>query len=79
MAQYHSHIFRTPINYDTSTPVYGILMWGGLGIALGLVCFGERVIVTMGSKISKVTPSLGFTVVMTSSIVVVVCSVAGRK
>ena len=71
------HIYRTPINYDTSAPVYGILVWGGLGIALGLVCFGERVIETMGSKISKVTPSLGFTVVMTSSIVVVVCSIAG--
>ena len=59
--------------------MYGILMWGGLGISLGLVCYGERVIVTMGSKISKVTPSLGFTVVMTSSIVVVVCSIAGIK
>ena len=32
----------------------------------------------MGSRISRVTPSLGFTVVMTSSIVVVVCSIAGK-
>ena len=37
-----------------------------------------QVIVTMGSRISRVTPSLGFTVVMTSSIVVVVCSIAGQ-
>ena len=72
------HIYKQPIDYSTETPVYGILMWGGLGIALGLVCYGERVIVTMGSKISRVTPSLGFTVVMTSSIVVVVCSIAGN-
>ena len=71
------HIYKTPINYSTDQPVHGILMWGGLGIALGLICYGERVIMTMGSKISKVTPSLGFTVVMISSIVVVVCSVAG--
>ena len=72
------HIYRSPIHYDAdSSPVYGVLFWGGLGIALGLVCLGERVIVTMGSKISKVTPSLGFTVVMTASIVVMVCSIAG--
>ena len=72
------HIYRSPIHYDAdSSPVYGVLVWGGLGIALGLVCLGERVIVTMGSKISKVTPSLGFTVVMTASIVVLVCSIAG--
>ena len=31
----------------------------------------------MGSRISRVTPSLGFTVVMTASIVVMVCSIAG--
>ena len=74
------HIYRSPIHYDAdSSPVYGVLVWGGLGIALGLVCLGERVIVTMGSKISRITPSLGFTVVMTSSIVVVVCSIAGSN
>ena len=71
------HIYKSPIHYSTDTPVYGVLFWGGLGIALGLICFGERVIVTMGSKISRVTPSLGFTVVMTASIVVMVCSIAG--
>ena len=71
------HIYKSPIDYTTDTPVYGVLFWGGLGIALGLICFGERVIVTMGSKISRVTPSLGFTVVMTASIVVMVCSIAG--
>ena len=57
--------------------MYGILLWGGIGISLGLVCFGKRVIVTMGSKISKMTPSLGFTVVLTASIVVMICSIAG--
>jgi phosphate/sulfate permease len=57
--------------------MYGILLWGGIGISLGLVCFGKRVIVTMGSKISRMTPSLGFTVVLTASIVVMICSIAG--
>merc|ERR1711915_778240 len=71
------YIYQTPINYATDIPLYGILLWGGIGISLGLVCFGKRVIVTMGSKISKMTPSLGFTVVLTASIVVMVCSIAG--
>jgi phosphate/sulfate permease len=52
-------------------------LWGGIGISLGLVCFGKRVIVTMGSKISRMTPSLGFTVVLTASVVVMICSIAG--
>ena len=36
------HIYRSPIHYNNDTPVYGVLAWGGLGIALGLVCLGER-------------------------------------
>ena len=31
----------------------------------------------MGSKISRMTPSLGFTVVLTASVVVMICSIAG--
>jgi len=57
--------------------MYAILLWGGLGIALGLVCSGERVIQTMGTKMTKMTPSLGFTVVLAASIVVMACSCAG--
>ena len=71
------YLYKTPINYSTDTPLYGILLWGGIGISLGLVCFGKRVIVTIGSKISQITPSLGFTVVLTASIVVMVCSLTG--
>ena len=73
---------------------------------IGMVCCGSRVIETMGSRISKMTPrwfsnwypitgkcarvfaylvcffslfpfSLGFTVVLTASVVVMVCSMAG--
>ena len=57
--------------------MYAILLWGGVGISLGLVCYGERVIQTMGTKMTKMTPSLGFTVVLAASIVVMICSVAG--
>ena len=68
---------QTPVNYSTTTPLYGVLLWGGIGISLGMVCCGSRVIETMGSKISRMTPSLGFTVVLTASVVVMVCSMAG--
>merc|ERR1712013_100960 len=65
------YIYRQPVGYSTDQPLYGILLWGGIGISLGMVCCGSRVIETMGSKISKMAPSLGFTVV------VMVCSMAG--
>jgi len=71
------YIFQTPVNYSTDTTLYGVLLWGGIGISLGMTCCGSRVIQTMGSRISRMTPSLGFTVVLTASIVVMVCSMAG--
>jgi len=71
------YIYKKPIDYSTDTPLHGILLWGGLGISLGLICYGERVIDTIGSRISRLTPSLGFTVVLTASMVVMICSLAG--
>merc|ERR1719500_586337 len=71
------YIYRQPVGYSTNQPLYGILLWGGLGISLGMVCCGSRVIETTGTRISKMTPSLGFTVVLTASVVVMVCSMAG--
>ena len=62
---------------STENNMYGILLWGGIGISVGLVLYGERVIVTMGTKMTKMTSSLGFTVVLSASLVVMLCSVAG--
>jgi len=39
-----------------STPIW-ILLYGGLGISLGLVILGRRVIETVGSDLAKITPS----------------------
>jgi len=52
-------------------------LWGGIGIGLGLMMFGEKVIRTMGSKITPMTPSLGFVVVSSSNLVVMFCSLTG--
>ena len=39
-----------------STPIW-ILLYGGLGISIGLFIWGRRVIKTMGEDLSKITPS----------------------
>lgn len=70
-------IYQTPIAYSSDKKLYGVLLWGGLGISLGLVFYGKRVIETMGSKMTRMTPSLGFTVVLTASIVIMFCSILG--
>jgi len=38
------------------TPIW-ILVFGGIGISLGLWALGRRVIKTMGEDLTKVTPS----------------------
>ena len=70
-------VYRQPLAYDSSSTSYIWLAWGGLGISLGLLMFGKRVIMTMGSKITPMTPSLGFIVVLSASLVVMICSFLG--
>ncbi len=38
------------------TPIW-ILVYGGLGIAIGLWCWGKKVIETIGEDLTKITPS----------------------
>ena len=57
--------------------MYGILLWGGIGISLGLVTYGQNMIKTVGTKISRLTPSLGFTVDLSAALVIMFCSVLG--
>lgn len=41
---------------ETETPVY-ILLFGGIGISIGLWMWGRRVIETIGNDLTKITPS----------------------
>ena len=54
-----------------------ILMVGALGIVLGLATYGWRVILTVGSKITELTPSRGFAAELGASATVVIASGTG--
>ena len=54
-----------------------ILLVGGLGIVVGLVTYGWRVILTVGSKITELTPSRAFAATLGASATVVIASGTG--
>ncbi len=54
-----------------------ILLLGGIGIVFGLTFFGHRVMATVGSKITELTPSRGFAANLAAASTVVVASGTG--
>jgi PiT family inorganic phosphate transporter len=54
-----------------------ILLVGGIGIVLGLAMYGKKVIATIGSKITELTPSRGFACQLAAATTVVVASGTG--
>ncbi|XP_072538148.1 sodium-dependent phosphate transporter 1-A isoform X2 [Salminus brasiliensis] len=58
------------------TPIW-LLIYGGLGICIGLWVWGRRVIQTMGKDLTPITPSSGFSIELASAITVVVASNIG--
>lgn len=60
----------------SSVPMW-ILLIGAVGIVIGLVSFGHRVIETIGSGITQLTPSRGFAATLATAITVVVASATG--
>lgn len=54
-----------------------ILLVGAAGIVVGLATYGWRVIVTIGSKITELTPSRGFAAELGASATVVIASGTG--
>jgi PiT family inorganic phosphate transporter len=54
-----------------------ILLLGGGGIVLGLITLGYRVMLTVGKKITELTPSRGFCAELAAAITVVLASRTG--
>ncbi len=54
-----------------------ILLLGGGGIVLGLITYGQRVIATVGSGITDLTPSRGFAATLAAAVTVVMASGTG--
>ena len=60
----------------SATPVW-ILVLGGGGIIFGLVTYGHKVIATVGSGITELTPSRGFAATLAAATTVVIASGTG--
>ncbi|NIA04388.1 MAG: phosphate permease [Proteobacteria bacterium] len=60
---------------NTKVPVpFWILALGGAGIVLGLSTYGYRVMMTVGMKITEITPSRGVAADLAATTTVLVCS-----
>ncbi len=61
---------------ESELPIW-ILLTGGGGIVLGLITLGYRVMLTVGKKITELTPSRGFCAELAAAITVVLASRTG--
>ena len=61
------------INKKSDVPVW-ILFMGGAGIVLGLSTWGYRVIERIGKDLTKITPSRGFIIELSSSLTTLIAS-----
>ncbi|XP_070534851.1 sodium-dependent phosphate transporter 2-like [Ptychodera flava] len=64
------------VSQETATPLW-ILLYGGVGISIGLWVWGYRVIQTVGEDLTVVTPSSGFTIELGSATTVLMASNIG--
>ncbi|KAM9794624.1 sodium-dependent phosphate transporter 1-B [Syngnathus typhle] len=64
------------VTSNDATPVW-LLLYGGVGICMGLWVWGRRVIQTMGRDLTPITPSSGFSIELASAVTVVVASNIG--
>jgi len=60
----------------SAMPIW-ILFLGGLGIVVGLVTYGHKVIATVGTDITQLTPSRGFAATLAAASTVVIASGTG--
>jgi sodium-dependent phosphate transporter len=61
---------------QAATPIW-ILLYGGIGISLGLIALGRRVMKTIGEDLTRITPSSGFCIEIGSALTVLIASNVG--
>lgn len=71
------HIYRKQDLAKKSELPAWILVIGGSGIVLGLSTYGYNIIKAIGVKLTKITPSRGFSIELGSALVVVTGSYLG--
>jgi len=64
------------IHSKASTPIW-ILLYGGVGIVIGLSIWGRRVIETIGENLTPVTPTSGFSIEIGAALTVLLASNLG--
>ena len=65
-----------PVAQKASTPLW-ILLVGGVGIVVGLATMGYRVMQTIGTRITELTPTRGFCATLAAASTVVLASKTG--
>ncbi len=71
-------VVRSAGNVGQTSPLSAwILLLGGVGIVLGLLMYGSRVIATVGKNITELTPSRGFAAELAAATTVVMASGTG--
>ncbi|PIK41633.1 putative sodium-dependent phosphate transporter 2 [Apostichopus japonicus] len=69
-------IFQSEGRTETSAPIW-ILVYGGVGMTIGLCMLGRRVIETVGTNLTPMTPSSGFTIELGAASTVLLASNLG--
>lgn len=67
-------VYKDGIVASTSRTPEWILLYGGLGISIGLWILGRKVIKTIGEDLTKITPSSGFVIELSSAMTVLAAS-----
>jgi inorganic phosphate transporter, PiT family len=70
-------VAQTGVVEQSSVVSPWVLVLGGIGIVIGLATYGHRVIATVGSRITNLTPSRGFAAGLAAATTIVLASGTG--
>jgi len=76
LAAINSVITTQQVSQQSTMPIW-ILFLGGIGIVVGLMMYGHKVMATIGKKITHLKPSLGFSAELSAATTVVIASATG--